>query len=57
MERLRYRSTSVVDLMAELRQRDLLAEARRIADARRAPARTRAHRFGLRIPGLRAPGR
>lgn len=28
MERLRYRSTSLTDLMVELHQRDLLAEAR-----------------------------
>jgi len=54
MERLRYRSTSLVDLMAELHERDLQAEARRLANARRAPVRTRARRFGLRIFGARS---
>jgi hypothetical protein len=29
MERLRYRSTSLVDLQAEMRQRDFLAEVER----------------------------
>lgn len=47
MERLRYRSTSLADLQAELRERDLLAEAER---ARRAPAsRQRRTIFGLPI--------
>ncbi len=53
MERMRYRSTSMVDLMAELHQRDLLDQARRLANERRAPARSRAGRFGLRIFGSR----
>jgi hypothetical protein len=34
MERLRYRSTSLTDLLAELHQRDLLDEARRQRSAR-----------------------
>ena len=56
MERLRYRSTSLVDLMAEMHERDLQAEARMLADARRAaPARTQARRFGLRMFRPRSP--
>ena len=53
MERLRYRSTSLVDLMAELHQRDLLDEARRRGEEWRAPVRRRARPFGLRIFGSR----
>lgn len=53
MERMRFRSTSAVDLMAELHQRDLLDEARRVDDQRRAPVRRRAGPFGLRIFGRR----
>jgi hypothetical protein len=53
MERLRFRSTSAVDLMAELHQRDLLEEARQVGEQRRAPSRRRAIRFGLRIFGWR----
>lgn len=53
MERMRYRSTSALDLMAELHQRDLLAEARRLADERRLPARSRAGRIALRFIGRR----
>ena len=49
MERLRFRSTSAVDLMAELHQRDLLDEARRHDQQERAPVRRRAGPFGLRI--------
>ena len=49
MERLRFRSTSTIDLMAELRQRDLLDEARRLDAQERAPVRRRARPFGLRI--------
>ncbi len=56
MERLRYRSTSMIDLMAELRERDLRAEARRLREERRVPARTRAGRFGLRIFRRRPAG-
>ena len=55
MERLRFRSTSTVDLMAELHQRDLLAEARRLGDHRGVTTRRRAGRFGLRIFGARRP--
>ncbi len=51
MERLRFRSTSLVDLMAELHERDLQAEVRLLAAARRVPIRTRARRFGLRLFG------
>ena len=53
MERLRYRSTSALDLMAELHQRELLDEARRVGERRRAPRRLRAIPFGLRIFGHR----
>ncbi len=54
MERLRFRSTSSIDLMAELHQRDLLDEARRIGQRQRAPVRRRAGPFGLRLFGRRA---
>ena len=54
MERVRFRSTSAVDLMAELHQRDLLDEARRVAQRQRAPLRRRAGPFGLRIFGRRS---
>jgi hypothetical protein len=47
VERLRYRSTSALDLLAELRQRDLLEEARRIGEGQRGRARSRAGRIGL----------
>jgi hypothetical protein len=47
MERLNFRSTSVVDLQAELRERDLLSDSRR-AGPPRGPSRPRAMRFGLR---------
>jgi hypothetical protein len=53
MERLRFRSTSAVDLMAELHQRDLIEEARLVGERRRAPSRRRAIPFGLRIFGRR----
>jgi hypothetical protein len=53
MERLRYRSTSAVDLMAELHQEELLAEARRVGERRRAPSRWRAMPFGIRLFGRR----
>ena len=48
MERLRYRSTSAVDLIAELHQAELLAEARRL-DAQRG---TRRHRGAIAV-GIR----
>lgn len=54
MERLRFRSTSSIDLMAELHQRDLLDEARRLSEQERAPVRRRARPFGLRIFGRRS---
>jgi hypothetical protein len=47
MERLRFRSTSALDLLAELRQNDLLEEARRIGAGGRGRVRSRAGRFGL----------
>jgi hypothetical protein len=53
MERLRFRSTSAIDLMAELHQTELLAEARRLSDQRRLPIRTGAGRIGLRLFGRR----
>jgi hypothetical protein len=53
MERLRFRSTSSIDLMAELHQRDLLDEALRRGEERHAPVRRRARPFGLRIFGSR----
>ena len=53
MERLRYRSTSAVDLMAELHQDELLADARRIGEQRLAPSRWRAIPSGLRLFGRR----
>ena len=56
MERLRFRSTSSIDLMAELHQRDLLAEASRVGEQRRTPARRRDGRFGLPIFGRRRKG-
>ncbi len=54
MERLRFRSTSAIDLMAELHQRDLLDEARRLDAQERTPVRRRARPFGLRIFGRRS---
>ena len=54
MERMRFRSTSAIDLMAELHQRDLLDEARRLDAQARAPLRRRARPFGLRIFGRRS---
>lgn len=51
MERLRYRSTSLVDLQAEVRQRELLAEADRARLPR--PADRRWTFLGLPIPGRR----
>ena len=49
MERLRFRSTSTIDLMAELHQADLLAEARRIDIERGAPRHRRAVPLGIRL--------
>jgi hypothetical protein len=56
MERLRFRSTSMIDLMAELHQDELLAEARRLSDERRLPSRPRAGRIGFRLFGRRRGG-
>jgi hypothetical protein len=56
MERLRYRSTSMIDLLAELHQDELRAEARRLSDERRLPARPRAGRTGFRLFGRRPAG-
>jgi len=47
MERLHFRSTSVVELQAELHERELVSDARR-ASPLRGPSRPRAMRFGLR---------
>lgn len=53
MERLRYRSTSLVDLQAEMRQRELLAEVERPRTPRvERPPRRRAP-FGLPLLGRR----
>lgn len=43
----------MIDLMADLHQRDLLDEARRLGDQLRAPRRRRAGPFGLHIFGRR----
>ena len=53
MERLRFRSTSAVDLMAELHQRDLLDEARRLGAA--AASTGSPPRSPVRPAHLRAP--
>jgi hypothetical protein len=49
MERLRFRSTSAIELMAELHQADLHAEARRLDASRRVPVRHRASSLALRL--------
>ena len=49
MEHLRFRSTSAIDLMAELHQADLLAEARRLDAERGAPRYRRAVPLGVRL--------
>lgn len=51
MERLRYRSTSLADLLAEMRQRDFHAEADRPRLLRRTERRRTF--LGLPIPGRR----
>jgi hypothetical protein len=48
MERLRYRSTSLVDIQAELRQQELLAEAERARSPR--TDRPRRHTILLGLP-------
>ena len=57
MERLQFRSTTTIGLMAEMHQRDLLDEARGHGEQRRAPARPRGRPFGLRIFGPRSRDR
>jgi hypothetical protein len=56
MERLHYRSTSLVDIQAELHERELLAEARVRGRARSPRPPTRGARFGLSILGRRILG-
>ena len=51
MERLRYRSTSLADLQAEMRQREFLVEANRPRPPR--PTGRRRTFLGLPIPGRR----
>jgi hypothetical protein len=48
MERLRYRSTSLIDLQAELHEADLLRDARSGIGGRPRPPRRRGLAFGLR---------
>jgi hypothetical protein len=55
MERLSFRSTSIVDLQAELHERDLLREARR-PELRRPRPRKRGIRHGLTLIGRRLLG-
>jgi hypothetical protein len=49
MERLRYRSTSLIDIQAELRQQDLLRESRPAAIESRERRRPLGLPFGLRL--------
>jgi len=51
MERLRYRSTSLAHMLAEIHQAELLAEAERRRQPR--PATRRRTFLGLPIPGRR----
>jgi hypothetical protein len=51
MERYAYRSTSLAHLLAEIRQRELLAEAERLRQPR--PTTRRRTLLGLPIPGRR----
>jgi hypothetical protein len=53
MERLRYRSTSLVDLQAEMRQRQFLAETERARPPQRTAGGRRRTFLGLPIPGRR----
>lgn len=55
MERLIFRSTSIIDLQAELHERDLLREARR-PELRSPLARKRGVRYGLTLLGRRLLG-
>ena len=56
MERLHYRSTSIVDLQAEMHERDLLREVRGLSQVPRPRRRARGSRFGLSILGRRLIG-
>ncbi len=56
MERLHYRSTSLVDLQAELHQRDLLRGLTGHRHDAVPPHRERARRFGLTLLGRRIGG-
>ena len=55
MERLKFRATSIIDLQAELHERDLLREARR-PELRRPRPRERGIRHGLTLLGRRLLG-
>jgi hypothetical protein len=52
MERIQYRGTSLAHMLAEIRQRELLAEAERMRQPR--PATRRRTFLGLPIPGRRS---
>jgi hypothetical protein len=56
MERLRFRSTSLVDLQAELRQADLLREVGHFDPDRRPKPRRRGLPFGLTVLVRRITG-
>jgi hypothetical protein len=56
MERLRFRSTSLVDLQAELHQADLLREIRPFEPDRRPTPRRRGLPFGLTVLVRRITG-
>jgi hypothetical protein len=56
MERLHFRSTSLIDIQAELRERDLLREARARRRARSDHPIERTGTFGLSILGRRILG-
>jgi len=51
MERLHFRATSLAHMLAEIHQRELLAEAKRLRQPR--PATRRRTFLGLPIPGRR----
>jgi len=51
MERLNYRATTLVHMLAEIHQKELLAEAERLRQPR--PATRRRTFLGLPIPGRR----
>lgn len=56
MERTRFRSTSLVDLQAELHQLDLLRDAERRSSAARSVPRRRSLPFGLSVIRRRLAG-